>query len=58
MEKPDGNASLLELVREACENSRRRYAYKRIHLELKGMDVTVSAKRIMRLMTANGLVPL
>ena len=58
MEKPDGNASLLELVREAFENSRRRYGYKRIHLELKGMDVTVSAKRIMRLMTANGLVPL
>ncbi len=58
MEKPDGNASLLELVREAFENSRRRYGYKRIHLELKGMGVTVSAKRIMRLMTANGLVPL
>ena len=58
MEKPDGNASLLELVREAFENSRRRYGYKRIHLELKGMDVTVSAKRIMRHMTANGLVPL
>lgn len=32
MEKPDGNASLLELVREAFENSRRRYGYKRIHL--------------------------
>lgn len=44
MEKPDGNASLLELVREEFENSRRRYGYKRIHLELKGMDVTVSAK--------------
>lgn len=58
MKRPDKDAPLLELVREAFENSRRRYGYKRIHLELKGMDVTVSAKRIMRLMTANGLVPL
>ena len=58
MKRPDKDASLLELVREAFENSRRRYGYKRIHLELKGMGVRVSAKRIMRLMTGNGLVPL
>ena len=58
MKRPDKDAPLLELVREAFENSERRYGYKRIHLELKGMGVRVSAKRIMRLMTSHGLVPL
>lgn len=58
MRRPDKDAPLLELVREAFENSERRYGYKRIHLELKGMGVRVSAKRIMRLMTSHGLVPL
>lgn len=58
MKRPDKDASLLELVREAFENSERRYGYKRIHLELKGMGVRVSAKRVMRLMTRHGLVPL
>ena len=58
MKRPDKDASLLELVREAFENSKRRYGYKRIHLELKSMGVRVSAKRIMRLMTRHGLVPL
>ena len=58
MKRPDKDAPLLELVREAFENSERRYGYKRIHLELKSMGVRVSAKRIMRLMTSHGLVPL
>lgn len=58
MKRPDKDASLLELVREAFENSKRRYGYKRIHLELKGMGVRVSTKRVMRLMTSHGLVPL
>ena len=58
MKRPDKDASLLELVREAFENSERRYGYKRIHLELKGIGVRVSAKRVMRLMTRHGLVPL
>ena len=58
MKRPDKDASLLELVREAFENSERRYGYKRIHLEPKGMGVRVSAKRVMRLMTGHGLVPL
>ena len=58
MKRPDKDAPLPELVREAFENSERRYGYKRIHLELKGMGVRVSAKRIMRLMTSHGLVPL
>ena len=58
MKRPDKDAPLLELVREAFENSERRYGYKRIHLELKGMGVRVSAKRVMRLMTRHGLVPL
>ena len=56
MKRPDKDAPLPELVREAFENSERRYGYKRIHLELKGMGVRVSAKRIMRLMTSHGLV--
>ena len=56
MKRPDKDAPLLELVREAFENSERRYGYKRIHLELKSMGVRVSAKRIMRLMTSHGLV--
>ena len=58
MRRPDRDAPLLELVREAFENSRRRYGYKRVHLELKSMGVRVSAKRVMRLMTSHGLVPL
>ena len=58
MKRPDKDASLLELVREAFENSKRRYGYKRIHLELKGMGVRVSTKRVMWLMTSHGLVPL
>ena len=35
MRRPDKNANLLSLVREAFGSSRRRYGYKRIHLELK-----------------------
>ena len=58
MKRPDKDAPLLELVREAFENSERRYGYKRIHLEPESMGVRVSAKRIMRLMTRHGLVPL
>ena len=57
MKRPDKDAPLLELVREAFENSERRYGYKRVHLELKSMGIRVSAKRIMRLMTKNGIKP-
>ena len=49
MKRPDKDSGLLELVREAFENSKRGYGYKRIHLELKSMGVRVSAKRVMRL---------
>ena len=58
MKRPDKDAPLLELVREAFENSERRHGYKRIHLEPESMGVRVSAKRIMRLMTRHGLIPL
>ena len=58
MKRPDKDAPLLELVREAFENSERRYGYKRVHLELKSMGIRVSAKRVMRLMTSHGLAPL
>ena len=58
MKRPDKDASLLELVREAFGNGKRRYGYRRIHLELKGMGIVASAKRIMRLLTGRGLVPL
>ena len=57
MKRPDKDAPLLELVREAFENSERRYGYKRIHLEPESMGIRVSAKRVMRLMTKNGLKP-
>ena len=57
MKRPDKDAPLPELVREAFENSERRYGYKRIHLEPESMGIRVSAKRIMRLMTKNGLKP-
>ena len=57
MRRPDKNANLLSLVREAFGNSRRRCGYKRIHLELKSAGIIVSAKRIMRLMTSHGMVP-
>ena len=39
------------------ENSRCRYGYRRVHLELRGVGVVVSAKRVMRLMARHGLVP-
>ena len=58
MDRPDKDAWLLPLVEEAFENSKRRYGYKRIHLEPESMGVRVSAKRVMRLMTRHGLVPL
>ena len=58
MDRPDKDAWLLPLVEEAFENSKRRYGYKRIHLELKGMGVRVSAKRVMRLTAGHGLAPL
>ena len=58
MKRPDKDSGLLELVREAFENSKRRYGYKRVHLELKGMGVRVSAKRVMRLTARHGLAPL
>ncbi|WP_258184605.1 MULTISPECIES: IS3 family transposase [unclassified Bifidobacterium] len=48
--RPDRDRDLLALVREAFENSRRRYGYKRIHQELRSAGVIASAKRIMRLM--------
>ncbi len=35
--------------RGVFENSRRRYGYRRVHLELRGAGVVVSAKRVMRL---------
>ncbi len=58
MKRPDKDSGLLELVREAFGNGKRRYRYRRIHLELKGMGIVASAKRIMRLMTGHGLAPL
>ena len=58
MKRPDKDSGLLELVREAFENSKRRYGYKRVHLELRGMGIVASAKQIMGLMTRHGLVPL
>ena len=58
MKRPDKDSGLLELVREAFENSKRRYGYKRVHLEPESMGVRVSAKRVMRLMTGHGLAPL
>ncbi|WP_152571361.1 IS3 family transposase, partial [Bifidobacterium ruminantium] len=58
MDRPDKDAWLLPLVEEASENGKRRYGYKRIHLELKGMGVRVSAKRVMRLTAGHGLAPL
>ncbi len=58
MDRPDKDAWLLPLVEEAFENGKRGYGYKRIHLELKGMGVRVSAKRVMRLTARHGLAPL
>lgn len=33
------------------------YGYRRVHLELRGVGVVVSAKRVMRLTARHGLVP-
>ena len=57
MNRPDENKGLLALIRDVFENGRRRYGYRRVRLELKSAGVVVSAKRIMRLLTAHGLVP-
>ena len=43
--------------RDVFENSRRRYGYRRVHLELRGAGVVVPAKRVMRLMARHELVP-
>ena len=56
MRRPDRDAWLLPLVEGAFENSEKRYGYKRVHLELQGMGITVSAKRVMKLMTKHGMV--
>ena len=58
MKRPDKDSGLLELVREAFENSKRGYGYKRVHLELKSMGIVASAKRIMRLTARHCLAPL
>jgi transposase InsO family protein len=55
MDRPDGDVGLLAMIRDAFERNRR-CGYKRIHLEPRGAGVIVSAKRIMRLMTGNGIV--
>ncbi|WP_436967864.1 IS3 family transposase [Bifidobacterium longum] len=57
MNRHDKDMGPLALIRDVFENGRRRYGYKRVHLELRSADVVVSAKRVMRLMTAHGLVP-
>ena len=57
MDRPDKDAWLLPLVEEAFENGKRRYGYKRVHLEPESMGIRVSAKRVMRLMTKNGIKP-
>lgn len=57
MGRPDRDAGLLTLVRDAFEDSGRRYGYRRVWLALRGDGVVVSAKRVMRLMTRHGLVP-
>ena len=57
MGRPDRDAGLLTLVRDAFEASGRRYGYRRVWLALRGNGVVVSAKRVMRLMTRHGLVP-
>lgn len=58
MNGPDRDAWLPPLVEEAFENSEKRYGYKRVHLELKGMGITASAKRVMKLMAKHGMGPL
>ena len=58
MKRPDKDSGPLELVREAFENSKRGYGYKRVHLEPESMGVRVSAKRVMRLTARHGLAPL
>ena len=57
MKKPDKDEGLLALARGVFENSLRRYGYRRVWLGLRSAGIVVSAKRVMRVMTANGLVP-
>ena len=57
MARPDRDEGLLALVRDAFEDSGRRYGYRRVWLALRGNGVVVSARRVMRLMTRHGLVP-
>ena len=58
MNRPDRDEGLLALVRDVFENSLCRYGYRRVWLGLRNAGIVVSAKRVMRLMTRHGLVPL
>ncbi|WP_420896025.1 IS3 family transposase, partial [Bifidobacterium pullorum] len=59
MNRPDRDEGLLPPPWCATYpgNSLRRYGYRRVWLGLRSMGIVVSAKRVMRLMTANGLKP-
>lgn len=54
---PDKDGPLLDEIRGVFEASGRRYGYRRVWAALRLRGTVVSARRVMRLMTGNGLVP-
>lgn len=57
MKRPDKARRCWSSCERRSGNSERRYGYKRVHLEPESMGIRVSAKRVMRLMTKNGIKP-
>lgn len=53
--RQQGDAALSEVITSIHANSRRTYGSPRVHAELKALDVSISQKRVARLMRQNGL---
>lgn len=57
-QREQGNASLLEQIKEIFEESRKRYGSPRIHAELRKRQVACSLQRVKRLMRLAGIYAL
>lgn len=55
--KPDPDQEKRELIREAFEQSKQTYGYRRVHILLKNKGITMSEKVIRRLMKEMNLMP-
>lgn len=53
--RQQGDAALSDVITTIHANSRRTYGSPRVHAELKALEVSISKKRVARLMRQNGL---